>query len=77
MHILSASKGSPHLYKQVLKHDLWKGKHNNPTHDSFHGNFVQPFAEILMPKQAANVEKSFSTFSATKQPQLALAFPYL
>ena len=77
MNALSIRSGSTKLHKQVLKEDVWLGHHNNPTHDSFHGNFVHPHVQALMPRRLHSTDEMLAPSSSSNQPQFALYLPYL
>ena len=78
MSILSTEKKTPGLYKQILRDELWTEHHNNPTHDSFHGQFIHPFSKELIPKHLHfSSDELFSPSSATQHAQFVSFFPYL
>ena len=77
MNVLSTKSGSTKLHKQVLKEDVWLAHHNNPTHDSFHGNFVHPHSQALMPRRLHSTDEMLAPSSSSNQPQFALYLPYL
>ena len=77
MDTLSSKKGSAKLHKQVLKDPVWLDHHNNPTQDAYHGHFVHPHAQALMPKGHHSTDEMLAPSSATSDPQFALYLPYL
>ena len=77
MNVLSTKSGRASLHKQVLKEDVWLAHHNNPTHDSFHGSFVHPHAQALMPRRLHSTDELLAPSSAIDEPQFALYLPYL
>ena len=77
MNVLSVDKKMPNLYRQILRDELWMEKHNQPTHNSFHGRFVIPYSKEIMTKHRQSSEKGPSPTHATQKAQFAAFFPYL
>ena len=77
MSALAAHTGRPGLHRNVLRHKAWKEHHVVPPHDSFHGRFVHPHSQFLLPEQDLSQDAPWFLSSSIDEPQLVVLIPYL
>ena len=77
MSSLATHTGKPGLHKSVLRYKAWKEHHVVPPHDSFHGRFVHPHSQFLLPEQDIYQDVPWFLSSSIDEPQLVVLMPYL